>query len=130
MADSWPTANPVSLNHLPADLRSPQDLAPLEQLSLTPGCPGVFGPVPQPVSMEAQLVHSGRYAVNRARRGVPSGEDVFETVEAATVVRLTKLDVQGWLDGAPQEVDQSRTDQAGDEVDDRELTGRGRAKRA
>ena len=40
------------LNHLPVDLRSPQDLAPLERLSLTPGCPGVFGPVPQPVSMD------------------------------------------------------------------------------
>ena len=42
-------------------LRPPQDLAPLESLSLAPGCPDVFGPVPQSVSMDrCQMTASGR----------------------------------------------------------------------
>jgi len=59
------TEDAVSLNHLPADHRSPQDLAPWESLSLAPGCPGVFGPVPQPVSMDAIGMQTGIEAVNR-----------------------------------------------------------------
>jgi len=58
----------VSLNHLPVDLRSPQDLAPLEQLSLAPGCPGVFGPVPQPVSMDDSALAAGSRWVKRVAR--------------------------------------------------------------
>jgi YegS/Rv2252/BmrU family lipid kinase len=54
----------VTLNHLPVDLRSPQDLAPLDKLSLAPGCPGVFGPVPQPVSMDDCQMTADGLAVN------------------------------------------------------------------
>jgi len=56
-----------TLNHLPVDLRSPQDLAPWERLSLAPGCPGVFGPVPQPVSMDGDFVHGDAGGVNVSR---------------------------------------------------------------
>ena len=60
VTDSFGTSpHGVGLNHLPADLRSPQDLAPMESLSLTPGCPGVFGPVPQPVSMDDDALAAG-----------------------------------------------------------------------
>ena len=54
----------VSRNHLPVDLRSPQDLAPLKRLSLASGCPGVFGPVPQPVSMDVRSMAAVEWAVN------------------------------------------------------------------
>jgi hypothetical protein len=47
--------------------RSPQDLAPerCAQLCAHPfGCPGVFGPVPQPVSMDGRSLPAASFNVN------------------------------------------------------------------
>ena len=57
-------------------LRSPQDLAPLTRaFQPAPGCPGFFGPVPQPVSMERRLVHEPRK--NCQRPESPDDRGIF-----------------------------------------------------
>ena len=71
----------VSLDHLPADLRSPQDLAPLERLSLLPVAPASSGlSLSRSRWMDRKCSLGRRLSTCRLERaaGLPGGEGLFD----------------------------------------------------
>jgi hypothetical protein len=63
----------------------PAGLGTAGALSRNPGCPDVFGPVPQPVSMEADSVNGGRSSVKRPAQWTPRLE--FRAICHVTLAR-------------------------------------------